>query len=610
MKKFLICIFTAASVALILPSCSNLLDTESPSSFDDATVYSNYTLAEQTIFAIHASFSEQNSYRGRLLPWYGYNTDIEWYVEAKPSDDKTNIVSYNTATNDSQLNNPKNPFSDMYSAIEKANLTIAGLKEYGDIENNNDMAYLYAEALTLRAMIYYDLVKTWGDVPARFEPLTSATIYVPKSSRDVIFKQILGDLDIAIPLLPYPNGSTATASTDRVNKLFAEGLYARIALAAAGYALRPADGKVGTGDAGSVRLSSDADLSKEVLYPKALAYLKDAIESNKASLYEYYEDLWRDFNNMDMTAGKEVLFSIPFGPSPNDLTQNVRGRWNYTFAIKCVKSNTILGKTITDKGGTAGPTPTFWFDFDPMDVRRDITCVNWRHEDNEIIPAGISRWYFGKYRFEWMETLPYNNGNDDGVKPIVMRYSDILLMAAEIENDLNGPAGAKEWFKQVRRRAFKGNEAVADEYVDALSSPTDFFNAIVDERAFEFCGEFLRKGDLIRWNLLSTKIEAEKQDLTALSQLSGDYAGLSGKIWWRENEAGDEVEIYGLGPGETTSPGADWFEEDKYIAEEDFTKDSKIECFAKQNPDLRQFWPIFDYIVTNSQGTIVNDYGY
>lgn len=508
------------------------------------------------------------------------------------------------------LNNPKNPFSDMYSAIERANLTIAGLRQYGDIENNDDMAYLYGEALTLRAMIYYDLVKAWGDVPARFEPLTSSTIYVPKSSRDVIFRQILSDLEIAIPLLPYPNGNAATTRTDRVNKVFAEGLYARIALAASGYALRPDDGSVGTGNIGSIRLSSDEQAQQEVLYPKALEYLKDAINSKTASLYNDYEDLWRAFNNMDLTAGKEVLFSMPFGPNPDDITQNVRGRWNYTFAIKCVGANTILGQTISDKGGTGGPTPTFWFEYDPKDVRRDITCVNWRHEKDEIIPAGISKWYFGKYRFEWMETRPYTNGNDDGVKPVVMRYSDILLMAAEIENELNGPAGAKEWLKEVRRRAFKGNENIADEYVDALASKTDFFNAIVDERAFEFCGEFLRKGDLIRWNLLSDKINAEKSDLTALSTMTGDYAGLSGKIWWRENEAGDAVEIYGLGPGETSSPGSDWFEEAEYIKETDFTKDSKIDCLATQDPNTRQFWPIFDYVVTNSQGTIVNDYGY
>ncbi|MGI6313506.1 MAG: RagB/SusD family nutrient uptake outer membrane protein [Candidatus Cryptobacteroides sp.] len=199
MNKIFKYLIFAAAASFMLLSCDKFLDSQSPSAADDATVYSNYTYAEQTIFAIHQKFSEQNSYRGRFLPWYGFNTDIEWYIAAKPSDSKLGIVAYDTQTNDSQLNNSKNPYSDMYSAIEIANLTIAGLEEYGNIDKDADMAYLMAEAKTLRAMLYYDLTKAWGDVPARFEPINSATLYMPKASRDVIYKQILSDLEESIP---------------------------------------------------------------------------------------------------------------------------------------------------------------------------------------------------------------------------------------------------------------------------------------------------------------------------------------------------------------------------------------------------------------------------
>ena len=282
MKKIII--VTAALVALMtIPSCEKVLDQKSPSTFDDSVVYSNYTLAEQTIFSIHIAFGEQNSYRGRFLPWYGFNTDIEWYNSAK-NDDKTQIVAYDIRTNNSQLNDSKNPFADMYSGIERANLAIEGLRTYGNTEQDTKMAYLLGEALTLRAMLYYDLTKAWGDVPARFSSLTSESLYVKKSDRDVIYKQILSDLEEAIKYLPYPGASPQTATTDRVNKVFAEGLYARIALAASGFAMRPDEGKVGTGDLGTVRLSNDPDLQKNVLYPKALAYLKDAISSQTCSL--------------------------------------------------------------------------------------------------------------------------------------------------------------------------------------------------------------------------------------------------------------------------------------------------------------------------------------
>ena len=606
MKKIIILVSALVLASMALSSCEKMLDQSSPSTFDDSVVYANYTLAEQTIFSIHIAFGEQNSYRGRFLPWYGFNTDIEWYNSPK-SDERTQIAAYDVRLNNGQLNDSKNPFADMYSAVERANLTIEGLRKYGNVEKDADMAYLLGEALTLRAMIYYDLVKAWGDVPARFSSLTTETLFVPKSSRDVIFKQLLADLDEAIPYLPYPGQSTQTARTDRVNKVFAEGLYARIALMASGYAIRPDDGMVGTGDLGTVRLSSDADLSKEVLYPKALRYLKDAISSKTCSLEADYETLWRNFNAMDLTAGKEFLFNIPFGA--ND--QKARGRWNYTFAVKCENSS-IFGYNV-NQGGQAGPTPTTWFMYDPRDTRRDVTCVNYKLVKNVLTPSGINNWYFGKYRFNWMTLFPYTGGNDDGIKPVVMRYADVLLMAAEIANELDDMDYAKDCLKEVRKRAFKGNEAAAEAYVDALAGKDAFFEAIVRERALEFCGEFLRKADLIRWNRLYTALNAEKAELRNLASLQGDYASLSGNVWYRESEDGESLEFYGLGAGETTAPEGSWEVVPEYVSTTKL-KDADIDyLFSQPDEDQlnrRQFWPIFQYLVDTSQKTLVNDYNY
>ena len=606
MKKIIILISALVLASMALSSCEKILDQSSPSTFDDSVVYANYTLAEQTIFSIHIALGEQNSYRGRFLPWYGFNTDIEWYNSPK-NDDRTQIAAYDVRLNNSQLNDSKNPFADMYSAVERANLTIEGLRTYGNVEKDADMAYLLGEVLTLRAMLYYDLVKAWGDVPARFSSLTSETLFVPKSSRDVIFKQILSDLDEAIPYLPYPGQSTQTARTDRVNKVFAEGLYARIALMASGYAIRPDDGMVGTGDLGSVRLTSDTELSKDVLYPKALIYLKDAIASKTCSLVPDYETLWRSFNAMDLTAGKEFLFNIPFGA--ND--QKARGRWNYTFAVKCENSS-VFGYNV-NQGGQAGPTPTTWFMYDSRDTRRDVTCVNYKLVKDVLTPAGINNWYFGKYRFNWMTLFPYTGGNDDGIKPVVMRYADVLLMAAEIANELDDMDYAKDCLKEVRKRAFKGNETAAEAYVDALAGKDAFFEAIVRERALEFCGEFLRKADLIRWNRLYSALSAEKAELRNLASLQGDYASLSGNVWYRESEDGESLEFYGLGAGESAAPEGSWEVVPEYVSTTKL-KDADIDyLFSQPDEDQlnrRQFWPIFQYLVDTSQKTLVNDYNY
>ena len=610
MKKIFY-ILSAAVIAVCASSCEEFLDSEAPSTFDAATVFSNYSLAESQMFSALQSIGETNSYRGRYLSWIGLNSDIEWYNTFKPTDTKYQIAGYSLLPNNDQLNLENGPFAKLYEGIERLNLTIEGLTNYGKTEENADMAALLGEALTLRAMFYYDLVRAWGDVPARFEPTTSETIYLPKVSRDTVFVHILSDLEKAIPTLDYPGRNAVTSRTDRVNKVFAEGLYARIALMASGYAIRPDDNMVGTGDPGTVRLSEEPRLQKSVLYPRALDYLRDAINSRSASLQDY-ETLWKNQSNLDNLVagpGYETLFVIPFSDG--------RGRWNYTFAVRSEGSSYAGGATST-RGGDAGPIPTMWFRYDPKDIRRDLTCINWRWNSNdEKELPGIQRWYFGKYRFEWMKNHPYTGGNDDGVKPLVMRYADVLLMAAEIANEQGELNEAKEYLRQIRQRAFPTDLDAADAYVDKIGGKDAMFNAIVDERALEFCGEMTRKFDLIRWNLLKQKMDESKAEMMDLREMRGKFAGingLGGDVYVKAS--GSEITVWGL-TGEVTKPKGDWEKKSGYInkivddkGNDTGLYDALIDGIYSADPVQHSFWPIFNTTMINSQGQIKNDYGY
>lgn len=582
----------AAVAVMSLSSCSEegFFDVKAPSAADESNVYSNYTLSEYAIFSISETFGHTNNYRGRFLPWYGFNTDVEWYNGTNTTGKQ--LAQYNPTTNNTQLNLDNGPYNEMFVGIERANLAIEGLRTYGDIENQPDMAYLLGEALTLRAMIYYDLIKAWGDVPARFEPINSDNIFMAKSSRDTIFVHILADLEEAINYLYWPGQSTQTATTDRINKAFACGLYARIALFASGYALRPENGTVGTGNVGSVRKTDEPQLQASVLYPNALKYLKMVIESGTAHLESSYEQLWRNFNNYDLTAGKEVLYSIPFSDG--------RGRWNYHFAGS--HEGTAYIGTAANRGGDVGPVPTLYFKYEAQDTRRDVSCVNFNWIEDGQEPAGIDMWYFGKYRFEWMDVQPYGGGNDDGLKPVVMRYSDILLMAAEITNELGNLNEAKGFLSQVRERAYAGNESMVTNYINGLADKNAVFNAIVDERALEFVGEFLRKADLIRWNLLNTKLDEAKAEMTALAQRTDE-------VYYSYSADGMGLTFWGLDPAQSgISPeGSQWILAEDYFSDFDT---ALIDAMYQADPNQHMFWPIFDITLTNSQGYLKNDYGY
>ena len=176
---------------------------------------------------------------------------------------------------------------------------------------------------------------------------------------------------------------------------------------------------------------------------------------------------------------------------------------------------------------------------------------------------------------------------------------------------------------QVRKRAYAGNEAMAQSYVDAIGSADAMFDAIVDERALEFVGEMLRKTDLIRWNLLKTKMDETKQKLNDLNNWTGDFSYLAqgdGYVYYKVE--GTKLEMYGLGRDEQTAPDATWIpytntegEVSRYAPCASNTENPKfttaeINRLYDRDPDTRQYWPIFQSVVDNSQGQIHNDYGY
>ncbi|HPD87773.1 MAG TPA: RagB/SusD family nutrient uptake outer membrane protein, partial [Proteiniphilum sp.] len=261
MKKYINICLILLTFGLFFSSCD--LDAPSQSAAEGSVVLSIEALAEGAVMGIHQSFGETNSYRGRFLPYYGINSDVEWINNLNPTQlndaGKYELSTYAATPGNTQMNTDNNAWAKFYEGIERANKAIEGLRDFGNVEENPRMAQLLGEALTLRAVIYLDLVKAWGDVPARFEPITTETLYLPRSDRDVIYKQLLADLDEAEELVAWPNETNITASTERVNKAFVKGLMARVALYASGYSQR-SDG---------VRRSTDPELSVDKMYALA-----------------------------------------------------------------------------------------------------------------------------------------------------------------------------------------------------------------------------------------------------------------------------------------------------------------------------------------------------
>ena len=597
------------AVATSLSSCQDgILSQRSPSTVDSQMMFSNYELAQSAFDGIWETLLDAQCYCLRYHCFFGANTDIE--ITLGDSETNHSLQRYDATPTHSRLNSSNESFSLFYQAIERANLIIEGLKTYADMENDERMRILYAQTLTMRAHIYYDLTRAWGDVPARFLPVSKDEIYKPKVSRDVIFKQMLDDLDLAIPLLPYPGEHSMTADAYHINKVYAAGLFARFALMASGYALRPQDGKVGTNDPGQVRLSTDPQMTKKVLYPRALKHLSQVISDQKMTLAPDYKEYWRKFNNGELALSptEESVLVFPY---------NSNGRWAYTHAVRINDNSTVNGYNVKHVPYT-GPVPTLYFDFDPLDKRRNVTCFNCVADGTKAKAVDVSTWYYGKFRIDQMTTYPWTGTNTDTVKPLAMRYSDVLLMAAEIANELDMLSDAKDYLRPVRERAF--DAAATDDFLATLTNKAQFFDAIVNERAYEFCGEQIRKTDLIRWGMLKKKMDEAKRKMYSLRDRKDEYSWIPETVYWKVNPADTwEVLFYGYSPGETGAPAnsKEWtsrnfcsYDNSDPKKNFDTLSDEKIESIYINNPDTRQFWPIQANVITNSQGYIVNDYNY
>jgi hypothetical protein len=481
-----------------------------------------------------------------------------------------------------------NAWAKFYEGIERANLAIRGLRTYGDVENNEQLAQILGEVLTLRAVVYNDLLKAWGDVPARFDPVNSETVYLSKADRDVIYKQLLADLEEAAGLVAWPNEIAATKSTERVNKAFVKGLRARLALAAGGYSQR-ADGVV--------RLSTDPDLAPEKMYAIAKKECLDVINSGTCSLLPSFEEVFKTLCGEKCVAGLESLWEIPFSEG--------RGRVIFDLGVKHTNTDKYTGQA---KGGTNGPNPVMYYEYDASDTRRDVTCVPYEWTDGKQVPTNMNKWYFGKYRYEWLSRV-VTSTNDDGLNWLYMRYADVILMAAEAINELDGPAAAAPYLQMIRSRAFSKNpEKVTGFMTGATASKEAFFKAIVDERALEFTGEMLRKGDLIRWNLLGVKLKEAKEKLEQMENRTDKYADLPPTIYYRTNANGETVEIYGLNFGETNDEVAIGYGESKtWKLSDSSEKITYWDALYLRDPDKQQFWPIWQVFLDSSNGMLNND---
>ncbi|MDN5394945.1 MAG: RagB/SusD family nutrient uptake outer membrane protein [Chryseobacterium sp.] len=508
-NKFLAIFFSLVGMASVY-SCSDYLEVENLSNTAEKQQFDSASDTFAALVGVYNSAMGDNTYGQRMNLILSQSGDDFRTSGDYNANDRRGISCFGAVPTNTEL---LRPFLDTYAGIERANLVIKNIPispvyQTGSAADKKLMDRYLGEALTLRALFYYDLIKNWGDIPFQEVPSADlATVYLPKTDRDVIYDKILDDLAKAATLVPWK--SEAGTTSQRISKAAVKGLRARIALARAGYSLRRSPQAMVQGS------------NPQKYYQIAYDECKDIINSGEHKLNPSYEGLFRSLHTNSQDATNEVIFAVgAFGG--NSRTDSKIGYYNG------------LRHDDTDwkSAGGISAIPTYFYEFSKFDLRRDVNIAIFRVSTTkqEDLQTSIN-WNDAKFRKSWTNIT--GTSQNLGIDWPLLRYADVLLMFAEADNELHNGASpeAVSAVLSVKQRAFAGN---LGQVGTIPTGKNDFFNFIVKERLLEFGGEGLRKYDLIRWNLLETKINETKQKLVAFMNGTGAYANVPEYIFYKK----------------------------------------------------------------------------
>lgn len=519
-NKLLILLLAAFS----MNGCSDFLEPDSLSTTDTKAIFSNVDDVRVATNAIYTQFST-DGFTTRLSTNMQANTDIEVHgddpakVHSKPN---IEIEMLDPVTSNTDI---EKAWTSGYKAISACNIVIEGIKKSGNLESNDSAvrAVFYqclGEAYTIRAYWYSMLVNSFGDIPfATQSPAPDVEFNLPKEDRMVILSSVLQDMISVESKMQW--AENLPYGIEQVNREFTLGLIARIALQRGGYYLKP--------DMTTARKSDYLEY-----YAIARDYTKKLMTLKDRALPTDFAQIFKNETQFIVAKNSDVLFEIPFAIGEGDIGYNV--------GIQVAQGTHPHGYTT---GGYAMPA-SYYYSFDTKDIRRDVTCGLYKRDtDYNTQPVTINLISQGKWTRELISPAPGSTTTKGtGINWPLLRYADVLLMNAEAENELNnGPtAAAQEALLRVRKRAFNIEDwaVKADQYVSTVSaSKQTFFDAIVNERAWEFGGEFIRRFELIRWGNYDKIIAKTTSDLKKLADESADPNGIRpATIYWKRNGDG------------------------------------------------------------------------
>lgn len=403
------------------------------------------------------------------------------------------IDRFDISQSPGDLNLYSTDWANYYAGVYRCNELITREESIEWNENNSKRGTYMGECRTIRALLYFDMVRWWGNIPLLEEPTSEN---VPQAAPADVYALIFSDLKYAIENIPadaYPKANSSS-NDGHITKYAAEALLARAYLYYTGY--------YGTEPEG-------------VTKAEALAAVEDVIASNEFSLIPEYKNLWpaasagvAEVGDTETLYGTyagdgnaETILAMKFTSSQDYDGNNDGNRWQVMVGMRSIDA-APYGR------GWGGLTvnPAFVEEFGSGDTRRTASIIDLEAEgvtSQSTFEAGYKDWreYTG-YAVKKYAPLCFADGTsaskEDGSGDfqisnhqdyVIIRYADVLLMAAEL-----GSSNAQNYFDQVRKRAYTSNGTLSASYSQVSATKEN----ILQERRLEFAFESLNYWDLLR----------------------------------------------------------------------------------------------------------------
>lgn len=432
MKNKALCTLHAALCIFLLASCS--LNQQPVSEIGEGNFYSNDAELNAAVVACYNGLQAPMPYEWMFTETRSDNA--RFHTTSTTSVANTAILHYDQSTIETTDDNIYQYWLRTYNNIARCNAVLTHIDAVTDPARRAQYA---GEARFIRAYHYFNLVRLFGPVVLVTDRISAEEAKKhDRSSLDEVYTFISEDLQFAADTLPtsYPD-----AEKGRVTCWAAKGLLAKVRMTQGYYDRTTAD------------------------------LLTDIIEHGHFSLQPTYAEVF-DINN---ELNDEILFAIRYTSGGLGLGSPFA---NY-FAPLQSGAYVVNGSGM----GYNYPTDDLVSAYAPEDTRRDVTlALNYTNTD---LGTTVDRRWVRKF---WSDVVIKNDGDVDWP---ILRYADILLLNAEVQNELNGPDAAKPFINMVRTRA-------------GLAELTDCANkhqmrmAIEAERRLELAMENHRWFDLIR----------------------------------------------------------------------------------------------------------------